>query len=129
MSNTPSTERPIAGRVPRGKTRNRILDTLKRADGLTADQLAHGLGITAMAVRKHLTVLEDEGYVVSSLVRRPVGRPAQLYRLAERSEELFPHRYDEIALEFLADLAAMDGPGKVDLLFNRRAERTCDYLD
>lgn len=124
-----TTPRHDTGRQPRGKTRNDILDALKRADGLTADQLARRIGVTAMAVRKHLTALEEDGYITSTPVRRPVGRPAQLYRLAERGEDLFPHHYDEIVVEFLADLAALDGPGKVDLLFNRRAERTWEYLD
>ncbi|MEX2314372.1 MAG: winged helix-turn-helix transcriptional regulator, partial [Thermomicrobiales bacterium] len=48
---------------PRGKTRGGILNVLKRTDGQTADQLAERLGITSMAVRKHLTALEREGMI------------------------------------------------------------------
>jgi DeoR family transcriptional regulator, suf operon transcriptional repressor len=115
--------------APRGKTRSDILNALKRSDGLTVDLLASSLGITSMAVRKHLAVLEREELVTSSVTRRPVGRPARVYRLSEQSDDLFPKGYDSIAVEFLSDLVAMDGPDKVDVLFNRRAERTFDFLE
>lgn len=115
--------------APRGKTRGDILNALKRSDGLSADQLSSQIGITTMAVRKHLAALEVEGLVTSTVVRRPVGRPVHIYRLSEQSDDLFPKGYDSIAIEFLADLAALDGPEKIDLLFNRRAERTFEYLE
>lgn len=115
--------------APRGRTRSDILNALKRSDGLTVDDLARMLGITPMAVRKHLSALEREGLIDSSVVRRRVGRPARAYRLTEQSDDLFPKGYDSIAVEFLSDLVAMDGPDKVDLLFNRRADRTFSYLE
>jgi predicted ArsR family transcriptional regulator len=113
---------------PRGKTRNDILNALKRSDGMSADQLATQLGITSMAVRKHLSALEREHLVATTLERRPVGRPARLYRLSEESEGLFPKDYDALAVDLLIDLAELDGSGKIDLLFNRRAQRTFEYL-
>jgi len=115
--------------APRGKTRNDILNALKRADGLTVDQLSRGIGITSMAVRKHLAALERDELVASELRRRPVGRPARAYRLTDESESLFPKGYDSIVVEFLSDLVMMDGPEKVDLLFNRRADRTFAFLE
>lgn len=113
----------------RGKTRTDILNVLKRSEGLTADQLATHLGITSMAVRKHIAALEAEGLIDSLIERRPVGRPARVYRLSEHSDTLFPRQYDALAVDLLIDLAAMDGPGKLDLLFNRRADRTYEYLE
>lgn len=115
--------------APRGKTRNDILSALKRADGLTVDQLSRSLGITSMAVRKHLAALERDMLVASDIVRQPVGRPARTFRLTEQSDDLFPKGYDSIAVEFLSDLVSMDGTAKVDLLFNRRADRTYAYLE
>ena len=58
-----------------GITRRQVLTTLKKSDGLTADQLSVLLGITSMAVRKHLSALERDGLIESTVVRRPVGRP------------------------------------------------------
>ncbi len=115
--------------LPRGKTRSDILNVLKRTSGLTADQLASELGITSMAVRKHLAALEDEGLIHGETVHRPVGRPVRVFRLTETSDDLFPKQYDSIVVEFLSDLVHLDGSDKVDLLFNRRAERTFAYLE
>ena len=84
----------LGSRAPRGATRRKILTTLKKSDGLTADQLAGLLGITAMAVRKHLTALERDGLVESTAVRRAVGRPAHVYRLSSLADDFFPKQYD-----------------------------------
>lgn len=121
-------EPPLGTQAPRGATRRKILTTLKKSDGLTADQLAALLGITAMAVRKHLTALERDGLVESTAVRRPVGRPAHVYRLSSLADDFFPKQYDLVITDLLADLVQIDGEQKVDLLLSRRAERTRDYL-
>lgn len=113
----------------RGKTRTDILNALKRSDGMTADQLATQLGVTSMAIRKHIAALEAEDLIDTSIERRPIGRPARVYRLSSQSDPLFPRQYETLAVDLLIDLAAMDGPGKLDLLFNRRADRTYEYLE
>src|SRR5690606_23963581 len=82
--------------APRGSTRRKVLSTLKKSDGLTADQLAALLGITAMAVRKHLAALEQENLVETTVERRPVGRPAHVYRLSAAADEFFPKHYDVV---------------------------------
>jgi DeoR family transcriptional regulator, suf operon transcriptional repressor len=107
-----------------GSTRSKVLETLKRSDGLTADQLADELGITSMAVRKHLAALERDGYVESTVSRRPVGRPAHLYRLSPRAEGVFPKHYDAVVTDLLDDLIEIDGVDKVEELLARRGERT-----
>lgn len=114
--------------LPRGATRRKILYTLKKSDGLTADQLAALLGITSMAVRKHLTALENDELIEATLERRAIGRPANLYRIAPLADDFFPKHYDMVVTELLADLVQIDGAHKVDLLLERRAERTCEYL-
>ena len=129
---TNQSQAPLQSQLPgdatHGRTRDRLLHHLKRADGLTADQLAEELGISTMAVRKHLVGLEREGLVSANVERRPVGRPARVYHLTDASDDLFPSAYDTIAVEFLSDLIQIDGADKVDLLFSRRAERTFSYL-
>jgi predicted ArsR family transcriptional regulator len=114
--------------LPRGATRRKILYTLKKSDGLTADQLAALLGITSMAVRKHLTALENDELIEATLERRAIGRPANLYRIAPLAEDFFPKHYDMVVTELLADLVQIDGAQKVNQLLERRAERTCEYL-
>lgn len=114
--------------LPRGATRRKILSTLKKSDGLTADQLAGLLGITSMAVRKHLAALENDELIESTLERRAIGRPANLYRVAPLAEDFFPKQYDMVITELLTDLVQIDGERKVNLLLERRAERTCEFL-
>jgi DeoR family transcriptional regulator, suf operon transcriptional repressor len=114
--------------LPRGATRRKILSTLKKSDGLTADQLAGLLGITSMAVRKHLAALESDELIESTLERRAIGRPANLYRVAPLAEDFFPKHYDMVVTELLSDLVQIDGERKVNLLLERRAERTCEFL-
>lgn len=104
-------------------TRGQILHALRRSMGLTADQLAARLGVTAMAIRKHLAALEREGLLAATIERRPVGRPVHIYTLTPRAREVFPQRYQDLTTDLLDDLRALDGEEKVDLLFRRRADR------
>lgn len=119
---------PVGMQAPRGATRRKILNTLKKSDGLTADQLAMLLGITSMAVRKHLAALERDDLIESRVERRSVGRPANVYSLSPEADDFFPKQYDIILTDLLSDLARIDGEQKVDLLLERRADRTMDFL-
>lgn len=106
-----------------GGTRREIVEALRRSTGLTADQLAETLGVTAMAIRKHLTALQAEGLLDARLERRPIGRPVSIYALAPAAQGLFPQQYQELTTELIDDLRAIDGEKKVAMLFRRRAER------
>jgi DeoR family transcriptional regulator, suf operon transcriptional repressor len=117
-----------ARRKQPGSTRSKVLEALKKSDGLTADQLAEIVGVTSMAVRKHLAALERDGYVESTISRRSVGRPAHLYRVSPRAEGVFPKHYDVVISDLLEDLAEIDGVGKVEALLARRGERTRGIL-
>lgn len=111
-----------------GTTRREILDALRRSAGLTADQLADALGVTAMAVRKHLTALQAEGLLCARVERRPVGRPVHIYTLVPGAQDDHPRQYQELTVDLLDDLRALDGGDKVELLFRRRAERARERL-
>jgi DeoR family transcriptional regulator, suf operon transcriptional repressor len=116
--------RQTARRKEPGSTRGKVLEALKKSDGLTADQLADLVGVTSMAVRKHLAALERDGYVEATISRRSVGRPAHVYRLSPRAEGVFPKHYDAVISELLEDLVEIDGVEKVETLLARRGERT-----
>jgi predicted ArsR family transcriptional regulator len=111
-----------------GETRREILETLRRSAGLTADQLAETLGVTAMAIRKHLAALQSQGLLTAQVERRPIGRPVYVYALAPTARDLFPQQYQELTTDLIDDLRAIDGGTKVALLFERRAERLYDQL-
>src|SRR5262245_28643419 len=104
-------------------TREQILELLQRSErGLTADALAHKLGISAVAVRKHLAVLERDNLVMTELERRPMGRPTYLYRPTASAQELFPNDYANLATAVLEMIRLLDGEHKVDEIFQHRAQ-------
>jgi DeoR family transcriptional regulator, suf operon transcriptional repressor len=116
--------RHIARRKQPGSTRSKVLEALTKSDGLTADQLAELIGVTSMAVRKHLAALERDGYIEATISRRSVGRPAHVFRISPRAEGVFPKQYDSIVSDLLEDLVEIDGVEKVEALLARRGERT-----
>ena len=99
-----------------GGARATIVRILKREGPRSASLLARDLGITGVAVRRHLAVLEAEGLIevadrVSSNPEGP-GRPAARYRLTASAQRLFPQRYAEVAgdlIEFISDAQGREG--------------------
>jgi predicted ArsR family transcriptional regulator len=97
-----------------------LMELLKRAGESDVASLAKQLGISGVAVRQHLAALERDGKVAQRSVRRPVGRPAKLYRLTEAADQVFPQANARIALDLLARLEAMKGPEAVEKLLQAR---------
>jgi len=104
-------------------TRQDILQLLKSNGEMTADELAQALGITAVAVRAHLTTLERDGLVARRTERRPVGRPVHAYLLTRDGDELFPRNYGPFAIQALKDIRDEFGEAAVEAVFRRRAAR------
>jgi len=77
-----------------------------------------------MGVRRHLDVLETDGLVeTTECTRHARGRPATGWRLSSAGLELFPRRYDAIALDVLEDVAEHAGPDAVAAVFARRTDK------
>lgn len=104
-------------------TREAIILMLKTKASLTVSDIAAHLGITEMAVRRHLNTLEKDQFIQSQLVRQPMGRPVHVYSLTQKAHDLFPKHYAELSIEFLRDLEQLDGPEKVEKLFQLRSQR------
>lgn len=104
-------------------TRRQILDLLKKRGGMTAKDLGEALGITSMAVRRHLSALERDDLISATTVRRPMGRPTYVYSLTPLADDLFPKNYPQLMIGLLDDIRALDGDEKIDLLFQRREDR------
>ncbi len=95
-----------------GEPRATIVRLLRDRGALSAGELADELGISDVAVRKHLAVLEDEGFIGAETVKQPRGRPVARYHLSDRARHLFPSRYAAMAtelLDFIADKHGRDG--------------------
>jgi DeoR family suf operon transcriptional repressor len=82
---------------------------LKRAQPLTARELAGKLGISLNAVRHHIKELEAEDLVAYDRQHRGVGAPAFAYRLSPTGEGLFPRRYEATLLQFLDRIVRREG--------------------
>jgi predicted ArsR family transcriptional regulator len=103
-----------------GNTRSTLMELLKRAGETDVASLAEELGISGVAVRQHLAALERDGKVAQRSVRRPVGRPAKLYRLTEAADRAFPQASAAVALDLLARLQKLMGPEAVEKLLQAR---------
>ncbi|HSH25463.1 MAG TPA: metalloregulator ArsR/SmtB family transcription factor [Massilibacterium sp.] len=107
-------------------TREEILHLLKHDVEMTVTQLANELGITEMAVRRHLNALEKDGYVETTLIRQAMGRPLHIYFLTDLGHELFPRQYDQLSLTLLEELEDMLSRDVVRQLFEKRQQGMID---
>jgi DeoR family suf operon transcriptional repressor len=89
--------------------RGLVLIELKRAQRLTAKELAAKLGISLNAVRHHLKELEAETLIEYERQHRGVGAPAFAYRLSVAGEALFPRRYEATLTELLDYVVEHEG--------------------
>ena len=96
---------PLGQRGPR----RAVLVELKRAQRLTAKELAARLGVSLNAARHHLKELETEGLVEYEREHRGVGAPVFAYRLSPSGEALFPRRYQETLTAVLNQIVERNG--------------------
>lgn len=105
VQRTQPAQAPIGQKGPRAA----ILVELKRAQRLTATELAEKLGASLNAIRHHLERLESEGLIAYDRERRGVGAPVYAYRLTEAGDALFPRRYAVALLQLLDSLVEREG--------------------
>jgi len=100
-----------------GASRASVVQQLRARGASGADELAEALGVTKQCVRKHLDVLEREGYVEHAPARGDRGRPAHVFRLTPKAEELFPKRYDLFAKSVLRQVGEVWGERGLNAVF------------
>ncbi|RUS48676.1 metalloregulator ArsR/SmtB family transcription factor [Cohnella sp. AR92] len=106
-----------------GTTRSQLVQMLRTRGSSSIAELARPLGITEMAVRRHIHSLEKDGLVSSSLLKQAMGRPSYRYRLTERADELFPKNYPHLTLELLGELEEVSGEAIIGQLFEGRKRK------
>jgi DeoR family suf operon transcriptional repressor len=104
------------------ETRREILVYVKKHGSARADELAGALGITASAVRPHLSSLESDGLLAHRTQRSGPGRPGHVYTLTESGDALFPKTYGELTTELLGYL----DEASVDRVFEQRRRRRAE---
>ena len=93
-------------------TRQQILTILHEKREATVEQVVKSLRqmrgdrITAVTVRHHLNVLQEDGMVDVPQTRQQnnPGRPRHIYTLTERGSAYFPNNYQRLASGLLEQL-------------------------
>ena len=125
-----STTQPFAGAPEQthlvgllGESRGRIVDLLRR-EPRSVGELAAVMGMSEVAVRRHLSVLERDGLVTAETIRRlGPGRPCAQYHLTDRGRRLFPDQSAQFACELLEFLEEEHGRSAVLRFFQWRQTR------
>jgi len=105
-----------------------IVKLLRRHGSMTVEDLSRALGVTSVAVRHHLDVLEAEGLLASEPERRAAapasanrrGRPRRFYHLTEAADDLFPKNYSGLVQVILEHLETSGGAESVEEVFRAR---------
>jgi predicted ArsR family transcriptional regulator len=108
-------------------TRGRIVTRLQRSE-LTADELASQLGLTANAVRAHLTAMERDGIVRRTGTRAGTTRPAHLFELTPQIEQLLSRAYVPLLTELIEVFAQALPPRQVKALLRQAGKRLATAL-
>ena len=111
------------------KTRRLILIALKENGGLTADELAAMLNISAVAVRRHLDNLKHASLVHYEEVRQGMGRPRFVYSLTPKADHIFPRNYEDLAHDMLDAIRELYGQEAVDAIFTKRYQKIKDAYE
>lgn len=105
-------------------TREKILLLLKRKGAQSIDNLSKELSITSMGIRQHLLSLERKGLIEYVTKRQGIGRPAFLYKLSDKADDLFPKTYDGFLLNTLKDMEKHDSRDRVAEVFRWQKNRS-----
>jgi len=94
-------------------TRFRLVNLLKRTQGLSVQEIADHLDMSYMGVKESCQDLERRGLVDARREPKPdgtTGRPRMVYRLTDRAHELFPVASNPLTLEVLDAARRLHGP-------------------
>ena len=106
-------------------TRRHIITYLNEKGPATVDELAEAVGLTPMAVRHHLNILQVDNLITASVIRKHngPGRPSQVYQLTEAADPLFPTDYHGLTDYLLSELTTRLGAEGVVNIFESIAAR------
>jgi len=101
-------------------TRAEVVRFVKVKGRVAIQDISRALGITPMAVRRHVRWLHEAGLVRIEKARGSRGRPAHLCLLTDLGDALFPKGYDRFSADLIRSVALLDGDAKLEQLFAER---------
>ena len=109
--------------------RMRIIETLKKTQGLSVNELGERLKLSYMGVKQHCDELERNGYVDTWRRPKPIGRPEMAYRLTAKAQVFFPRATNGTTIEILHAANRLYGHAAGEkLLYSVFALKTEEYM-
>ena len=106
--------------------RLRVLNELKRTQGLCVADLADRMGMSYMGIKGICLDLEKRGLLDTWRQPQKIGRPHMLYRLTQRAHDLFPTASNAMTIEALDAARKLFGASAAEKLlhvvFQKKAE-------
>ena len=96
--------------------RLKVVNALKRTQGLPVRELAAKLDMSYMGVKDICTDLEKRGFLDTWRQAQKMGRPLMLYRLTQRAHELFPIASNPMTIELLESAQKLFGQSAAEKL-------------
>jgi predicted ArsR family transcriptional regulator len=107
----------------------RIVETLKKTQGLSVNELGERLKLSYMGVKQHCEELERQGYVDTWRRPKPVGRPEMVYRLTPKAHIFFPTASNGATIEILNAANRLYGHAAAEkLLYSVFTAKTDEYM-
>jgi predicted ArsR family transcriptional regulator len=100
-------------------TRFRLVNLLKRTQGLSVQEIADHFDMSYMGVKEICLDLQRRGLVDARREPKPdgtTGRPRMVYRLTNHAHELFPVASNPLTLEVLEAARKLHGPAAPEKL-------------
>jgi predicted ArsR family transcriptional regulator len=107
-------------------TRGKIVSELRRRGSASATDLARSFGLSPNAVRQQLVVLERDGLVAETPVRRGPTKPTYEFSLTPEADKLFPQGYDKMLTAVLRELRSQFGTAGVQRVFEGLSRRAIE---
>jgi predicted ArsR family transcriptional regulator len=106
--------RNISNKLAVARNRRELLKILKTEGPHDSAALADRLGISPMAVRRHLYSLQDQKLVGYEEQPRPMGRPVKVWSLKPAADLFFPDAHTELAAGLLERIRQIFGERGLD---------------
>lgn len=103
------------------KTKRKILELLKWKGEATQDELAQELGISPMAVCKHLKAFQNEKIVTYKEKKIKRGRPTKSWVTTKLANQYFPNTHANLSISILSAVKDSLGEDALRKVFDEQA--------